>query len=123
MRTWMFAGCAFLAFAASGCNIFEGYYYKGTHFPLGTVSERDFNKSTSHMFSTVQRVLRDRGYSIRKADQPNSESAQIWGSKNGIDYVFDVKSVGEGCQVHLEIGQAGNDGDAWSLMNDLENYP
>lgn len=127
MRTMLWTLLVGVLIASAGCTALdkaiEGYYFKPTHFQFGTVKERDFGKSVEKMYATTQQVLKERDFSIRKAEIPNKEEAQIWASKGGIDYVFDITAAGDGCKVHLEVDQAGNDADAWAVLNMMEQYP
>lgn len=123
MRTWL---CILLLGPISclgGCKLLEGYYYQPVHFKYGTVQERDYSKSVHKMYVTAQRVFKDRGFSVRRAEMASEEEAQIRAFKDGVEYVVDIQGVGDGCKVHLELDQAGNDAETWSILNELEQYP
>ena len=105
-----------------GCQLLQGYYYKPVHFQFATAGEQEFSQSVNRMVGNVKIVLEQRGISIRDIKRED-EAAQIWATKNGLDFVFDIKSVGEGSFVHIEINQAGNHGLVWGLMHDLEMLP
>ena len=111
-----------LALAFAGCTAFEGYYYSAKHFPYGTRCEREFGKSLERTLANLKLVLRENGMSIVNVEQKES-SAQVTATKDGRKYIFDVTEEGEGCKVHMEIDQAGNDAIVFSLMRELELLP
>lgn len=127
MRTLLCFALLGMVVGSVGCaaldKAIEGYYFKPTHFRFGTVKERNFSKGVDKMFVTTQAILKDRGFSIHKAEFPNQEEAQIWASKDGVEYVIDITAAGSGCKIHLEMDQAGNDADAWTILNTMEQYP
>lgn len=112
-----------ILFSATGCNILAGYLYKAEHFRFGTVLEKELGQSVEHVFKNVQFVLKERNFSIKRAEQANDEQAEIWSVKDGLQVVFDIKGVGEGCVVHLEMEQAGEHQLGYALLRDIELMP
>ena len=106
-----------------GCNILEGYYYAPKHFRFATVREVDVATPLERSVANVKLLAKQYDMPISKVYIRDAE-AQVWATKNGLKYVFDIKASGEqGCRVHFEINQAGNDGLAWEMCNHLRAYP
>jgi hypothetical protein len=106
-----------------GCNVLEGYYYEPEHFSFATVREKPVGASLERTVKNIKMILKEDEMPIREIKM-GKETAQVWASKGGLQYVFDVKSAGEhGCTVRLEIDQVGNDGEAMRLMNQLSMMP
>lgn len=109
--------------AATGCNILAGYIHKAEHFRFGTVLEEELGQSVEHVFKNVQFVLKERNYTVKKAEMANDETAEIWSSKDGLQIVFDIKGQGQGCVVHLEMEQAGEHQLGYALLRDIKMMP
>lgn len=109
--------------ASAGCNPLAGFVYQSEHFRWGTTVERELSQPVDHVYKNVQFALKERNFSIRKAEMPNDEFAQIWSSKDGQQLVVDIKGAGQGCVVHLEVDQVGADQLATTLLTDIEMLP
>lgn len=106
----------------TGCNLLEEFYVPGQHFQFGTVKQIELAKPVSDVVQTVQIVLKEQEFNITKVDQ-QQDSAQVWATKDMRSYVFDIKGQGSGVTIRLEIDQAGNDGAAWTLMQQIQSMP
>ena len=113
---------ALLFLTGTGCNILRGYIMPGQHFPHGTVTEEQSSKSVLRSAEIMEVVLRNKDFSISNIDK-SEESATIRASYEGNQYVVDIKSSGSGSVVHMEIDQAGNETQAWSIMKEFSLYP
>ena len=108
---------------ATGCNLLEGYYYPSQHFRFATVKEIDVATSLERTVFNVKLLAKQNDMAVKET-KTGIEQAQIWASKGGLQYVFDIRAAGDsGCRIHLEIDQTGNDSIAWTLMTELQAYP
>lgn len=106
-----------------GCSALTGYVVKGNHFALGTAREAQIDRSVDQTVSNLRTVLGNQGIGIRKVEA-NQETARVTANRDGLEYVFDIKSVGpSSCSVHMEISQAGNEQIAFSLLQELGAMP
>lgn len=108
--------------ASGGCKVLQGYYNPGRHFALGTVEEKDYDKTVPHLLKDLKTVLHDHQFSIRKVDD-DAETALLHATKDGIDYVFEIKSIGSGSQLHIEADQAGNNKVLWTIIREIGSLP
>lgn len=106
-----------------GCKAFQGYVHSARHFRFGTVDEVQVGKPAGRVIENLRRTLAMRDIGIISVET-EQEATQMRASKDGLTYVFDVVELGEEATlVRLEIDQAGNNGEIWSLLNDVKAMP
>ncbi|QDU59980.1 hypothetical protein Pan216_08170 [Planctomycetes bacterium Pan216] len=110
----------------AGCSAMpkalESLVIKGEHFRFPTSAQEQSDKSMERSVEVVKGIMKQRDISIG-ITEIGENKAQIRGSKEGLQYVFDVERNGEGSVVKLEIDECGNDSIAWGIMRDYMAYP
>lgn len=107
---------------AGGCKVLNGYILMGHHYRFGSVKEKQFGKSVKALSNSLKIVLNQQDFGI-KSWEVNDEDALIRASKDGLEWVFEIKSVGSGSTLHVEVDQAGNDDLIYGVLKDLEFMP
>lgn len=123
MRNGLYLAAVALMAVTLGCSAFKGYLYESKHFPYSTVREVELSQSVKHAHENLQKIAHNFEITIKKTEM-NDETIQVWASKNGVQFVFDITSTGEqGCKVRLEMEGVGHDQEAWSIMQQVELFP
>ena len=120
MRCWAILLLA-LTVAPIGCSALKGYVPAPRHHFFGTVEEHEFSRPVAETAANLNIILQTLGYSVRKPEI-GDEEAVIHASKDSVNYVIDVTSVGTGCLVHIEADQAGNTKHTWTIFNELKAF-
>jgi hypothetical protein len=104
--------------ALFGCRGLESR--RPTHFRFASVAEENVGASLDQTVANLAVVLRDRGINYQRPEL-NGEVARVFASKDGMDYVFDIRRSGEhGCHVRLEIDRSGQEQHAAGLLRQLQ---
>lgn len=108
-----------LVLGVAGCELL-GQRQRSEHFRNATISEQDVTASVEQTLANLKLVLQDRGMTHARP-QTDSESARVFASKDGVEYVFDLHRSGDrGCRVRLEINRSGQQNDATALLRQLQ---
>lgn len=126
MRAATFCASLVTILATTGCNLLRFDTMStlmGTHYRFGTVYEEDSSRTVPQMVKTLKTILPERGFSVRDVKE-TEESAQFFLTKEGMNHIIDIKSLGTGgCRVHMEAESAGADAVIWSVFNDIRMLP
>jgi hypothetical protein len=120
MRSWSMLLLT-AALLPIGCSALKGYIPAPRHHFFGTVEEQEFSRPVEETANNLNIILQTLGYSVRKPEI-GEEEAVIHASKDSVNYVIDVTSIGTGCLVHIEADQAGNGKHTWTIFNELKSF-
>lgn len=112
-----------VSLTCGGCfHTLDEYFTAPKHFRFATAKVRRFDKPLERAYSTALTVLDQHDWGVRSKEL-SSESAMIRATKLERELVLDMTREGDSTQIRLEIDQDGNDGEAWSLLNEIDLLP
>lgn len=112
-------GCAL---ATAGCGAWERHAPRHHALFTATVSEHTLDRPVDRAYANLLTMLRHQDFAIQSKEQA-AHSAQVRAARRGRQYVFDLRSMGEGSVVRLEIDQPGNQTEAGALLGELAMFP
>ncbi len=114
---------AVMIIGQTGClKLLDAYYTKPKHFFPATAKLRQMDKTVEQAYKSALRTLELQEWGVSKKEL-NTDSALIRARKASRELVIDIQGEGESSSVRAEIDQAGNDGDLWNILNEMDMMP
>jgi hypothetical protein len=112
-----------LSLGQTGClKLFDSYYTAPKHFFPATAKLKQMDKSVNQAYKGALRTLELQEWGVTKKEL-NTDTAFIRARKGSRELVIDIKGEGDSSSVRAEIDQAGNDGDLWNILNEMDLMP
>jgi hypothetical protein len=113
----------FFVLGQVGClKLLDSYYTAPKHFFPATAKVRQMDKSVDQAYKAAMRTLELQEWGVSKKEI-STESAMIRARKESRELVIEIKGDGASSSVRAEIDQAGNDGDLWNILNEMDLMP
>ncbi|MBY0588518.1 hypothetical protein K2X85_15185 [bacterium] len=123
MRTIAIGFLIALVVAQVGClKVLDQYYTAPKHYFPGTAKLKQMDKKVDQAYKSALRTLEVQEWGVSKKEV-NADSAFIRARKASRELVIDIKGEGNSSAVRAEIDQAGNEGELWNLLNEMDLMP